>query len=250
MSIIREALNKFRKYETNLNRDVFYDGQFVVHKKRFECGLSPQNKVSITQLPAWKLPNIVAIEDDEPGYFKFIKQASVKDGEFSSVKQFPLTTKYCETRQEVAEEIIRLLSKNEAVNWNGDEEVYNKEVAEKLFKMVNANAPIEEYVLHTPEDFYSLFRSGDYIVMTAGTMEDIMEEVVDSLQKTLPAELQMCFDSKRALDVCMADIHKLSSVYIQVQALDKRFDTEFGMIQKETLLKPEMTHYYIVNLTE
>lgn len=112
MSIIREALDKLRKYEANLDRNVFHDGQFVVHKKRFECGLSPQNKVSITQLPAWKLPNIVAIEDEEPGYFTFIKQASVKDGEFSSVKQFPLTTKYCETRQEVAQEIIRLLSEN------------------------------------------------------------------------------------------------------------------------------------------
>ena len=146
--------------------------------------------------------------------------------------------------------IKEVLDKLNEIDNNLDEEVYTKETAEKLFKMVAANAPIEEYVLHTPEDFYSLFRSGDYIVMTAGTMEDIMEEVVDSLQKTLPAELQMCFDSKRALDVCMADIHKLSSVYIQVQALDKRFDTEFGMIQKETLLKPEMTHYYIVNITE
>ena len=81
-------------------------------------------------------------------------------------------------------------------------------------------------------------------------MKEIMSEVIDSLQKTLPAEVQECFDFDRALNTCMDDIHKLGSVYTQVQALDKRFDTEFGMIQKETLLKPEMTHYYIINITE
>ena len=146
--------------------------------------------------------------------------------------------------------IKEVLDKLNEIDNNLDEEVYTKETAEKLFKMVAANAPIEEYVLHTPEDFYNLFRSGDYIVMTAGVMEEIMEEVIDSLQQTLPAEVQMCFDHTRAVNICMADIHKLGSVYNQVQALDKRFDTEFGMIQKETLLKPEMTHYYIVNITE
>lgn len=150
----------------------------------------------------------------------------------------------------IIREALNKLGKYEAVNWNGDKEVYNKEAAEKLFKMVNANAPIEEFTLHTPNEFYSLFRSGDYFVMTEGTMKEIMEEVIDSLQKTLPAEIQECFDSERALNTCMDDIHKLGSVYTQVQALDKRFDTEFGMIQKETLLKPEMTHYYIINITE
>lgn len=114
-NMIMEKQNKKNESlnETQLNRDIFCDGQFVVEKRRFDCGINPQNKVSITQLPAYMLPNIVAIEDDEPGYFKFIKQASIRDGEYSTVKQFPLTTKYCETRQDVAKEIIRLLSKEE-----------------------------------------------------------------------------------------------------------------------------------------
>ena len=45
----------------------------------------------------------------------------------------------------IIKEALEKLGKYEAVNWNGDKEVYNKEAAEKLFKMVNAEAPIEEF---------------------------------------------------------------------------------------------------------
>lgn len=131
---------------------------------------------------------------------------------------------------------------NETLNKFNEE--YNEEIARELFAKVNVFSPIEEYIIHTPGDYFTVYMSGDYLVLNKVTMERIMQEVIDSLQKTLPAELQMCFDFNRAVNTCMDDIHILGSVYNQVQALDKRFDTEFGMIQREYMGEP----YYIINL--
>lgn len=122
---------------------------------------------------------------------------------------------------------------------------YNEEIARELFSRVNAFAELEDYTLHTPDDFYSLYKCGDYIVMTEATMKEIVEEVITSIQGTLPESLQKCFDWSRAVQECMNDIHVLGEVYSQVQELDQRFDTTFNMIQKEILVEGNKTFYIV-----
>jgi hypothetical protein len=74
-----------------------------------------------------------------------------------------------------------------------------------------------------------------------------LDEIITSLQNTIPAELQMCFDHTRAVDECMRKDLILLSVYEQVQALDKRFDTIFGSVKSDYLKGKK---YYIINITE
>ena len=122
--IKKEVEEELKEYQTNesivesLNEvldtaeDIkFPRGQFVVNKNRFSCDINPQNKLCIEKLPLGMVPCIIAVQDDEPGYFRFIKQHSVRFGEggqFSKMEQTPLTTKYCETRKDAALEILRL----------------------------------------------------------------------------------------------------------------------------------------------
>lgn len=136
---------------------------------------------------------------------------------------------------------------NEVFKVYEDSEGYNEEIAKQLLGKITPGAPIEEYTLHTPEDFYTMYMIGDYILMPGDVMEDIIDEIITSLQNTIPAELQMCFDHTRAVNECLTKDLTLLSVYEQIQALDKRFDTFFGSVRSDYLNGKK---YYIINITE
>ena len=221
MSIIKETLNKLQKFED-------YDQMpyRVVCKDTNDVVIDIQGhsneKEALADFEAVIAENI----NDKVAVITLDK---LINGEYEQVKRYNV----------YSDELME--------NINETSEDYNEEIAKQLFKKVNANAPIEEYILHTSNDFYSLYMSGDYIVMPGDVMEDIMYEIITSLQNTLPAELQMCFDHTRAVGECLRNDLTLMSVYEQVQALDKRFDTFFGSVKADYLNGKK---YYVINITE